>query len=134
MATKIPPRYRFTLADRTVAATRSVIPVWKDDLALEYQREQGQMFFRRKLNGKLTFVGADAEWILQRGYSHEIGVTMDRSDDNGVVWSEYWVGHFYMTGNMMDGNEVYSADNWSGKATTASATLIEAIKAADLSG
>ena len=97
MATKIPPRYRFTLADRTVAATRSVIPVWKDDLALEYQREQGQMFFRRKLNGKLTFVGADAEWILQRGYSHEIGVTMDRSDDNGVVWSEYWVGHFYMT-------------------------------------
>ena len=97
MATKIPPRYRFTLADRTVAATRSVIPVWKDDLALEYQREQGQMFFRRKLNGKLTFVGPDAEWILQRGYSHEIGVTMDRSDDNGVVWSEYWVGHFYMT-------------------------------------
>lgn len=97
MATKIPPRYRFTLADRTVASTRSVIPVWKDDLALEYQREQGQMFFRRKLNGKLTFVGADAEWILQRGYSHEIGVTMDRSDDNGVVWSEYWVGHFYMT-------------------------------------
>ena len=97
MATKIPPRYRFTLTDRTVAATRSVIPVWKDDLALEYQREQGQMFFRRKLNGKLTFVGADAEWILQRGYSHEIGVTMDRSDDNDVVWSEYWVGHFYMT-------------------------------------
>ena len=40
-------------------------------------------------------------------------------------------GHFYMTGNMMDGNEVYLADNWSGKATTASATLIEAIKAAD---
>lgn len=97
MATKIPPRYRFTLADRTVAATRSVIPVWKDDLALEYQREQGQMFFRRKLNGKLTFVGADAEWILQRGYSHEIGVTMDRSDDNGVAWSENWIGHFYMT-------------------------------------
>ena len=97
MATKIPPKYRFTLADRTVAATRSVNPVWKDDLALEYEREQGQMFFRRKLNGKLTFVGADAEWILQRGYSQEIGVTMDRSDDNGVTWSEYWVGHFYMT-------------------------------------
>ena len=97
MATKIPPRYRFTLADRTVAATRSVNPVWKDDLALEYEREQGQMFFRRKLNGKLTFVGADMEWILQRGYSHQIGVTMDRSDDNGVTWSEYWIGHFYMT-------------------------------------
>ena len=38
-------------------------------------------------------------------------------------------GHFYMTGNIMDGNEAYTADNWSGKATTASATLITTIKA-----
>lgn len=38
-------------------------------------------------------------------------------------------GHFYMTGNFMHGNEGYSADNWSGKATTASAELIATIKA-----
>ena len=38
-------------------------------------------------------------------------------------------GHFYMTGNIMDGNEAYTADNWSGKATTASESLISTIKA-----
>ena len=38
-------------------------------------------------------------------------------------------GHFYMTGNVMDGNEAYTADNWSDKATTASASLISTIKA-----
>ena len=38
-------------------------------------------------------------------------------------------GHFYMTGNYMDGKEAYTADNWSGKATTASASLISTIKA-----
>ena len=38
-------------------------------------------------------------------------------------------GHFYMTGNTMDGKDDYTADNWSGKATTASASLIGTIKA-----
>lgn len=38
-------------------------------------------------------------------------------------------GHFYMSGNTMDGNDGYTADNWSGKATTASAALIATIKA-----
>ena len=38
-------------------------------------------------------------------------------------------GHFYMSCNTMDGNDGYTADNWSGKATTASAGLIATIKA-----
>ena len=38
-------------------------------------------------------------------------------------------GHFHMSGNTMDGNDGYTADNWSGKATTASAGLIATIKA-----
>lgn len=97
MAIELTPIYRFTLADRTSAATRSVNPVWKDDLALEYAREQSQMFFRTKMSGKLVFVGEDAEWIVNRGYSHEIGVTMERSNDMGDTWSTAWTGHFYMT-------------------------------------
>lgn len=97
MATELPPLYRFTLTDRTSSGTRSTVPVWKNDLALEYQREQGQQFFRTKMSGKLTFVGGDAEWIINRGYSHEIGVTMERSNDNGTTWATAWTGHFYMT-------------------------------------
>ena len=97
MATELPPIYRFTLTDRTSAATRVTQPVWKNDLALEYQREQGQQFFRTKMSGKLTFVGEDADWIIGRGYTHEIGVTMERSNDNGTVWATTWTGHFFMT-------------------------------------
>ena len=37
-------------------------------------------------------------------------------------------GHFYLTGNVMHDNDDYSADNWSGKATTAGASLIASIK------
>lgn len=97
MATEIPPIYRFTLIDRTLPATRVTEPVWKSDLSIDYEREQGQMFFRKKLNGKLNFVGDDAEWILSRAYGHEIGVTIQRSNDNGSSWADMWVGHFYHT-------------------------------------
>ena len=37
-------------------------------------------------------------------------------------------GHFYLTGNVMHDNDDYSADNWSGKATTAGTSLIASIK------
>lgn len=95
MATEIPPVYRFSLRDRTVSATRVTQPVWKDDLALDYEREQGQMFFRTKMSGKLVFVGADAEWIISRGYSHEIGVIVEKADGTSIT--TVWTGHFYMT-------------------------------------
>ncbi|MBQ1796757.1 MAG: hypothetical protein IIZ88_03205, partial [Prevotella sp.] len=97
MATEINPIYRFTITDRTSSVSRVTQPVWKNDLALEYQREQGQQFFRTKLSGKLVFVGEDGEWIINRGYSHEIGVLLERSNDMGSTWSTAWTGHFYMT-------------------------------------
>lgn len=97
MATEINPIYRFTLTDRTSSVSRVTQPVWKNDLALEYQREQGQQFFRTKLSGKLVFVGEDGEWIINRGYSHEIGVLLERSNDMGSSWSTAWTGHFFMT-------------------------------------
>lgn len=97
MATKIPPIYRFNLTDKDSSATRAAQPVWKKDLALDYEREQGQQFFRTKMSGKLDFIGADAEWIIARGFSHEIGVEVQRSNDLGTNWSTIWTGHFFMT-------------------------------------
>ena len=97
MATEIPPIYRFTLSDRTTTGTWTAHPVYKDDLALEYAREQGQQFFRTKMSGKLNFVGADALWIIGRGYSHEIGVLLERSNDMGGTYTTAWTGHFFMT-------------------------------------
>ena len=96
MATEINPIYRFTLTDMTSSVSRVTNPVWKNDLALEYSREQGQQFFRTKMSGKLTFVGEDGEWIINRGYTHKIGVLMQRSNDMGATWSTGWYGHFFM--------------------------------------
>lgn len=45
-----------------------VFPIYKDDLALNYERETGQMFFREKLSGKLTFVGTDFEFIMSQDF------------------------------------------------------------------
>ena len=47
MATDLSPIYRFTLTDRTSAGTRLTQPVWKNDLALEYQpKEEGVIIHR----------------------------------------------------------------------------------------
>lgn len=97
MATDIAPVYKFTLTDRTVTGTRAAEPVWKDDLTIDYEQERGQMFFRRKLSGRLNFVGDDYDWLMGRAYADEIGVTIQRSNDLGATWTDFWTGHFYKT-------------------------------------
>jgi len=97
MATDIAPVYKFTLTDRTVTGTRAAEPVWKDDLTIDYEQERGQMFFRRKLSGRLNFVGDDYDWLMGRAYADEIGVTIQRSNDLGATWTDLWTGHFYKT-------------------------------------
>lgn len=97
MATDIAPIYKFTLTDRTVTGTRAAEPVWKDDLTIDYEQERGQMFFRRKLSGRLNFVGDDYDWLMGRAYADEIGVTIQRSNDLGATWTDFWTGHFYKT-------------------------------------
>ena len=47
------PQYRFFLQVGAGGTQVAASPVYGDNLALNYEMEQGQRFFRAKLNGKL---------------------------------------------------------------------------------
>ena len=78
-------------------STTLVHPIYKDDLALDYQRETNQMFYRAKLSGKVTFVAADADLIINAPFESEFIVTIEKSADCGLTWSTYYVCHFFKT-------------------------------------
>ena len=72
-----------------------VRPIYKDDLTIEYAKENGEMFFRRKLNGYLTFVREDYDFILSRTIEYKFELVLFISYDRGKTWEEYWKGFFY---------------------------------------
>ena len=88
--------YRVRLDDGN-GGTRLTRAVWGNDLALDIQRESQQQFFRTKLQGKLVFVAADADWITARPYGTSFTTLIDRSFDGGLTWSVMWRGIFYHT-------------------------------------
>ena len=87
--------YKWTLEyGETIA---EVHPIYKDDLALDYQQEQGQMFFRGKLSSKITFVGADADRIINAPFYTEFIILISKRTDIQVGWTAYYYCHFYKT-------------------------------------
>lgn len=87
------PKYRFFMSING-GTEFSVNPIYKE-LTKDYARESNQMFFRAKLNGKLTFVRQDYAKISQSGFS---SVFLFRIEYyvNGA-WTDYWRGTFYKT-------------------------------------
>lgn len=87
--------YKFQLTAGT--QTRQAFPVYKDDLAIEYALEQNQLFYRGKLSGKLTFERDDYSFIVSKAFDTQFRLTISRSFDGGVTWSNYWAGQFWKT-------------------------------------
>jgi len=87
--------YRWKLTANNV--TTLVHPVYKDDLTLDYEMESGQRFFRAKLGSKINFVGADADIIINGGFTTEFVLVIESSTNYGQTWSEYYRAHFYQT-------------------------------------
>ena len=58
------PQYRFFLQVGANGSQVAASPVYNGNLALNYEMEQGQRFFRAKLNGKLTFYREDYDTII----------------------------------------------------------------------
>lgn len=79
-------------------------PVYKDDLAKEFELQQNQEFFRAKLSGKLTFVGPDYDLIVARAFDFQYLLTLFISYDAGQNWAEYWRGTFWKTDCEFDGD------------------------------
>ena len=93
-------KYKFQLTYG--GTTYDVHPIYKDDMAISYEKESGQQFFREKLSGNITFVGSEATGIISAGFDTEFVVDMFSSTDNGHTWSAMWQGRFYQTDCQID--------------------------------
>ncbi len=89
-------QYKFYLSIDWVTR-REALPVYKADLALEYELESGQYFHRSNLSGKIDFVGDDYDWIMAQPFESQYHLYIQVSHDNGVTFTDYWHGLFTRT-------------------------------------
>lgn len=79
------------------AASYDVHPIYKDDMTLDFEHETQQRFYRGKLSSRMTFVGDDAERIINAAFETEFVLTIMSSTDEGLTWGVFYVSHFYKT-------------------------------------
>lgn len=89
------PIYKFELSAGN--ATQRAYPLYKDDLAKDYEKESNQEFFRAKLSGKLTFQQDDYSFIISKAFDTQFGLEIFISYDGGQSWASYWRGNFWKT-------------------------------------
>ena len=90
------PIYTFELTAEGYP-TRDAVPVWKTDLAKEYNRQSQQEFFREKLSGKLTFIAADYDYIVSKPIDTRFRLSVYISYDGGNSRELYLRGVFWKT-------------------------------------
>lgn len=101
MATNLNPIYVFVLQDGN-GNDRTVEPIWNDSLSLDIARESGQVFFRKKMQGSLVFVGEDADWINGKPFTTKFRVLVYRTDILDTEWVVEWNGSFCKTDCKID--------------------------------
>ena len=72
-------------------------PVYKDDLAKDFEKESNQEFFRAKLSGKLTFQSLDYDFIVAQPFDFQFVLEIFISYNAGQTWTPYWRGTFWKT-------------------------------------
>lgn len=88
-------KYRWILTIDGVSG--EVHPVWKDDLAIDYEHETGQQFFRKKLSGKINLVAEDADRVINAPFYSEFALTLQKLGHGGLSWVNYLTTRFYKT-------------------------------------
>lgn len=86
-----------TLDAPNVLQGQTAHPIYKDDLAKEYELETNQRFYRAKLSGKITFVRDDYDYINRQSFDTEFLYCIEKSDDGGRTWFQYFQGTFMKT-------------------------------------
>ena len=97
------PIYKFELT--AGATTQRAYPIYKDDLAKDFEQESGQAFFRAKLSGNLTFESDDYTFIVSKAFDTQFGLEIFISYNAGQTWTSYWRGTFWKTDCEFDGDE-----------------------------
>ena len=86
------PRYTFELNNGVTNVQRTVHPVFKDDLSLDFAYENGQMFRRSQLSGQLVFLGDDYDYIVGTPFENTITFKMFVSYIQGGTPQLFWQG------------------------------------------
>ncbi|MBR6130775.1 MAG: hypothetical protein IKQ20_02830 [Bacteroidales bacterium] len=99
-------QYKFRLTykptDGGAEVTREgVKPIYGDDLTVVIARESGEWYYKRTLDGKLTFKGADYAWIRAQAFDGTFTLTIENSVD-GTLWNAYFEGAFSVAGMTWD--------------------------------
>lgn len=89
------PIYKFELTAGNT--TQRAFPIYKDDLAKDFEKESGQEFFRAKLSGKLTFESDDYTFIVSQSFDTQFVLEIFISYNAGQSWTSYWRGTFWKT-------------------------------------
>ena len=96
------PIYKFELTAN--GTTQRAYPIYKDDLAKDFEKESGQEFFRAKLSGNLTFERDDYTFIVAQAFDTQFEVEIFISYNAGQTWASYWKGTFWKTDCEFDGD------------------------------
>lgn len=94
----INPIYRFTLSAEVGETTKQRVsnPVY-GEITKDYEKESGEEFFRKNLNGKLTFMDEDYDFIDTKPFDTVFGLLVEISYNNGGTWLEYQNCYFTKT-------------------------------------
>lgn len=89
-------KYRFSINGHYVK------PTYKDDLAKDYALEPQQRFYRADLSGALKFMKDDFDWIMSQPFETEFLVLIEKSNDGGLTWTNYYTGVFFQADCTID--------------------------------
>lgn len=88
-------KYRWGFLDENDAFSEC-FPKVDDGTAIDFAPESGEVFYRAKLNGKLSFQ-YEFDAILAEGYNYEHKIVLQWYDADSDEWKEVWKGRFALT-------------------------------------
>ena len=99
-------KYRYILThkptDSDTTVTRTCFPLHGDDLSISIDRAEGEWYYTRKLDGKITFERDDYRWIMARPFDGTFTLNIQESHDNGSTWYDYFSGTFSIANMEID--------------------------------
>ena len=89
--------YKFYLSYKSTGSeevvSTEVHPSYGNDMAVTIDRESDEWYYKRKLDGKLTFSRGDYSWIMGQDFDGTFTLTVKSSTD-GSTWIDYFEGTF----------------------------------------
>lgn len=90
------PRYKFFLrVGSTTAQAQEIVPIWKDEMALEWALESQQWFHRAAMSGSFNLIRDDYNLVMSQPFGTVFYFSVFMHD--GSLWKEYWQGKFTLT-------------------------------------